>query len=159
MNFLEKDLERIIYETPNDILLQRGLYVNGKKLRQVKISTYGVADLISYNIDRCGKEISIQIFELKQNEINTETFLQAIRYKRGIQRYLQKTKRFDDFYVNYQIILLGKTVEERTSFCYIFDTVDDLIGITYRYEFDGIYFSEESGYFSRSEDFSNTNPF
>lgn len=35
MDFIEKNLEDIIFETPNEILIDRVLYICGKKFRQV----------------------------------------------------------------------------------------------------------------------------
>ena len=46
MKFLEKDLEEIIFETSNKELNERGLFVYGKKYRQLRIGNYGVADLV-----------------------------------------------------------------------------------------------------------------
>ena len=48
MKFLENDLEEIIYTSGRDVLEQRGLTINGKLLRQVKIGNYGIADLIEF---------------------------------------------------------------------------------------------------------------
>lgn len=51
-DFLEKTLEDIIFETSNDDLKERGLWICGNKKRQVKIGNYGIADLITCNIER-----------------------------------------------------------------------------------------------------------
>lgn len=50
--FFEKTLEDIIFNTDNELLCEHGLLISGKKLRQVKIGNYGIADLITCNIER-----------------------------------------------------------------------------------------------------------
>jgi len=47
MNFLEKNLETILIETPNELLRNRGLKIYGKKRNQVRLGNYGIADLIT----------------------------------------------------------------------------------------------------------------
>lgn len=48
MNFLEKNLEDIIYETNNKYLRERGLFINGIKKRQLRIGNYGIADIVTF---------------------------------------------------------------------------------------------------------------
>ncbi len=52
MKFLEKDLEQIIFESGMDSLNERGLYIRGKRLRQVRIGNYGIADSYARGINR-----------------------------------------------------------------------------------------------------------
>ena len=47
MRFLEKDLEQIIHESGMDQLNERGLPIDGKMFRQMRIGNYGIADLIT----------------------------------------------------------------------------------------------------------------
>jgi hypothetical protein len=49
MDFLEKDLEDIIFDSPNEELRKRGLNIWGKKKRQLNIGNYGRADIITYD--------------------------------------------------------------------------------------------------------------
>jgi hypothetical protein len=94
MDFLEKNLEQIIYESDTDILSERGLVIYGKLIRQVQIGGYGIADLIEYERPRFDKSVGriikghINILELKKNYVDCGTFLQAIKYLKGISRYL-----------------------------------------------------------------------
>ena len=70
MNFLEQDLESIIYKTPNDILRSRGLdIIDGHKKRQVNFKDFGIADLVTINKSENGTFV-INVFELKKEEIN-----------------------------------------------------------------------------------------
>ena len=50
MNFLEKDLEEIIYNTDKEMLTERGLPYHPFETfkRQLKIGNYGIADLVSF---------------------------------------------------------------------------------------------------------------
>lgn len=160
MSFLEKDLEDIIFDTDNQILCSRGLPIRGKKFRQLRIGNYGVADIVSYrkkySFDEDAPYIVIDIWELKKGEINIETLLQALKYCKGIMRYLWRYRGFYSFNIN--INLVGRSIDTRRSFIYL----TDLIGVesgegcecrlteisyyTYEYDFDGISFREESGY-------------
>ena len=47
MKFLEKDLEDIIFEAPREELAKRGLHIEGKMYRQLRIGNYGIADLVT----------------------------------------------------------------------------------------------------------------
>ena len=70
MKFFEKDLEEIIYLSDKDKLSDRGLYLNGKLKRQLRIGNYGVADLIEYKrpyyhpYEKCFMKGTINILEL-----------------------------------------------------------------------------------------------
>jgi hypothetical protein len=146
MDFLEKNLEDIIYETDNNLLTKRGLFIYGKKKRQVRIGNYGVADIITYYrgiTDENEPELIINIYELKKDIINIDTFLQALRYYKGICRYLDKR----DFYENvrYRLILIGKTIDPG-DFKYLTDFAYNINIFTYSYQFDGIKFTQERGY-------------
>src|SRR5689334_20163596 len=98
MRFLEKNLEDIIYEADLDSLHSRGLTIHGKRLRQVKIGNYGIADLITIERDVFNYAYAVQdtikpfitvtVFELKKEIVNIHTFLQAVKYLKGIKRYL-----------------------------------------------------------------------
>jgi hypothetical protein len=65
MNFLEKNLEDIIFETHENKLRDRGLEISGKKLRQLRIGNYGIADMITYT--RIKKYFRLKIFRFTYN--------------------------------------------------------------------------------------------
>lgn len=144
MRFLEKNLEDIIFETDNELLRNRDLWIFGNKKRQVNIGNYGIADIITWQIERddcpvncnnyseqkckeCNKSwkyekinnLKIQIIELKQSEINIGAFLQAVRYLKGIKRYFE----YRNFYhkVSFEIILIGEKINTNTGFDFIPD--------------------------------------
>jgi hypothetical protein len=147
MKFLEKDLEQIIFETSEHDLDERGLFVPGKRLRQVNIGNYGIADMITYYRNPFDKEIVITVFELKKDLITVDAFLQAIRYCKGIREYLEHRK-FNSFKyeIKYNMVLVGSGIEDKSGFIYITDFSENISFYTYSYKFDGLRFNEESGY-------------
>lgn len=138
MKFLEKDLEQIIYEADKKELSNRGLTINGHIKRQLRIGNYGISDLIS--IRRYFGKLIITIYELKQNEINVSTLLQALRYAKGVSDYINnfRGKRIE---IEYRIVLVGSIVAD-SDFIYLPEFVDIVKIYTYNYKFSGIYFSE-----------------
>lgn len=168
MQFLERDLEDIIFESDRKSLSDRGLRMYGKKLRQVRIGNYGIADLITINrykqndiyfddYDKNGNPmykddylpiLKISVYELKKDSIGIETFLQAVRYVKGIQRYL-KSRSFS-FEVIFNIVLIGKSLNQSTSFSYFPEVINsddfNLELYTYDYRIDGLHFESHSGF-------------
>jgi len=170
MKFLEKNLEQIIFES-YDKLNERGLSVDGKLYRQLKIGNYGIADLVTlkkphyfkgYKTHYCGM---ITVYELKQDKIGVSAFLQALRYLNGIKSYLRKRNLDTKF--SYKIVLIGSEIENDTNFVYLSNFIEDyeqgfenfyekhfyLELITYSYDFDGINFNTETGYHLKNEGF------
>ena len=161
MQFLERDLEDIIFYSHKKLLEDRGLYLPSKLLRQVKIGNYGIADLIGFqrpfynpycNYVQKGE---ITVVELKQNDIDINSFLQSLKYLKGIKSFLEK-RNSDNLY-NYKIVLIGKKLNKNNSFYYLteFANTDfmqnkinespffNLYIYTYSYKIDGITFIEE----------------
>lgn len=145
MKFLEKDLEDIIFETDNDLLQEHDLFISGKKIRQFRIGNYGIADLVTFRKDTYDRGfLHIEIYELKQDEINVGAFLQALGYKRGIDSYLkQRGVKFD---YKITINLIGKSVCKKSCFTYITDCFDDIYIYTYSYNFEGLFFNSVENY-------------
>lgn len=166
MKFLEKNLEDIIFDAPNDALSKRGLRIDGKKFRQLRIGNYGVADLVTVKrvpcihdneLTRC---LLITVFELKSGWISSAAFFQAISYAKGIQSYLLKVRKFNSFKIN--ITLIGSIVKSDSSFCYLSDLFkhsDDLGQINnlsfyqYDYNIDGISFKRSTDFKLDNEGF------
>jgi len=152
MNFLEKNLEDIVFETDNDLLHSRGLYVFGNKKRQVRIGNYGIADIISWY--RLEGRLFINVLELKKDKISIDTFLQAIGYVQGIKQYLIRRGFTHD--VSFKIKLIGKEIDTSNTFCYLPDIYPSIELITYSYDFDGISFRNKQGFSLVNEGFSYT---
>jgi hypothetical protein len=176
MDFLEKNLEDIIFETDNELLSKRGLCIGGTKKRQVNIGNYGIADIISFDrFTDCldGKTveyfIKIRILELKKDKIDAGTFLQALKYCKGIKSYIEKRKLFTSHQILFEIILIGKKIDLSSSFIYLADFLSggdneyclheyfELSVYSYSYEFDGIKFDRKHGYSLINEGFNLSN--
>lgn len=149
LNFLEKDLEDIIFETDNNILKNRGLSIRGYKFRQVNMGLYGVADIININksyFDTNGLEtlpfLKINIIELKKDAVDINTFFQSIKYARYLQLYFEKR----DIDIRIEFTLIGKYIDTKNEFCYLSSVFDNVKFYTYKYQHDGIYFHYRCGY-------------
>lgn len=165
MTFLEKDLEQIIYESGRDLLEEKGLLIDGKLMRQVRIGNYGIADLISiikpvYDWDKYGKKTSfiegnITIYELKKEKIGISALLQAVRYARGIQRYLKQRDKHHLFKLS--ICLIGNDIDESGSFIYLPSLLDTqcfgLSFYTYTIDINGLKFINHDSVKLKNEGF------
>jgi hypothetical protein len=176
MDFLEKNLEDIIFETDNDLLMDRGLYIDGRKKRQVNIGGYGIADIVAIErftdcVDGVSvqKFIKINVLELKKNNADVGTFLQALKYCKGIKSYIEKRKLFNSYQILFEVSLIGKKVDLSSSFIYLSDFLSggdnsycmheyfSFSAYSYSYEFDGIKFKREHGYSLINEGFNLQN--
>lgn len=152
MNFLEKNLEDIIFETSNASMTFRGLRIKGKKMRQVRIGRYGIADMITVRrkksfISEYGCEIThleITVFELKRKVIDSTAMMQACRYMKGISEYILNHRK-KNLHLEIKAVLVGESLS-MGDFCYVPDFMSNLMVYTYKYDFDGIKFEEHSGY-------------
>lgn len=156
MRFLEKDLETIVYEANKSELSDRGLDLTGRLLRQVQIGNYGVADLIHvYKRYSCNQPyLVVEVIEMKKDKVCFNTFLQAVRYVKGLQRFFEKRGFYN--YV-FHITLIGKEVDKSGSFIYLADLLGSTETINkemisslniyeYHYDLTGLIFVEKSGY-------------
>lgn len=139
MEFLEKDLEDIIFNTSTKKLLERGLRVNGRRFRQLRIGNYGIADMVTI---KCNENtVYITVYELKKNQINYTTLSQATRYIQGIKKYLEKRNNFFNCEIVYSVQLVGKSINTSDDFIYLINFIDDVDVFIYEYDFDGIKFT------------------
>ena len=153
MEFLEKDLEEIIFNADKYELAERGLWLqSGKLFRQLRIGKYGVADLVHayFEYDQIDAnnyirpKLYVNVIELKKDKIGISAFLQAVSYLRGIQRYLNRKHHMFD--IELEITLIGKSIDESGSFSYLPALLNNVSFYTYSYDFDGIRFEYHSGY-------------
>lgn len=158
MTFFEKDLEQIIWESDNELLQEKGLPVDGRKIKQLKIGNYGVADLVTF--DRQYKEdlniqpyLNITIYELKKEKIGISAFLQSIRYAKGIQTYFEEKRPNTIFTL--EIVLCAKNIDLSGEFIYITDLINSFENFSYincisfytfDYFIDGIRFKKHNNY-------------
>jgi hypothetical protein len=157
MKFSEKNLEDIIFDTPSPFLRERGLDIQGIKLRQVRLGNYGVADLISIgkvyldciHEDKTVKKIPvlfIDIFELKQNKINFDTYNQILKYGRGVKSYLKKFHPTLEYGIRY--VMIGDSVDQSSSFYYLPSLFRNIHLYKYTYDYDGIKFERVEHYYT-----------
>ncbi len=154
MNFLESDLEEIIYNTINteggrDLLSEKGLNIIHNPIiikRQLRVGNYGICDLLTVSrvpllavyipddtdFDMCKNKsaIIIDIYELKKDVININTLIQCLRYFAGIKSYLE-IKGKDHHKIFYNINLIGKTIDTNSDWVYLFHYLE--------YEISNIY--------------------
>lgn len=158
MNFLEKDLEEIIFNTPKEILSQRGLPIFGIKKRQLRLGKYGIADLVTIERDSLyfDSHYIITVYELKKDKIGISSFLQVLGYTKAIKTYLEDFRKITNFTI--KIVLIGKELDTTGSFCYIpelftnnsgFSPLGQIIDVnfyTYSFDINGFSFLSHYGY-------------
>jgi len=160
MNFLEKDLEEIIYLSDNKSLLNKGLFITGKLKRQLIIGKFGISDLVSitkptYDLKtKRHLKGKISVFELKKENISVSSFFQALGYLRGIIHFLEK--RNLDYHFDYEIVLIGKKIDLSSTISFLpsvfknHDSGNDLDALpitsvvlyTYKYGINGLEFND-----------------
>lgn len=151
MKFLEKDLEQIVFDTDPVLISSRGLdHFCGKwqqEFRQLNLGDYGIADIVTFNFETEEKNLLVQVYELKQETVNTGTLLQALGYCKGVNEIIKASKYLEpEWTIEFEIILIGSKIDNKSSFCYLPDFLTNVFLYTYRYDYDGIYFSMQNGY-------------
>jgi len=151
MNILEKEIEDIIFSTPNHVLNKRGLPLRGTKFRQVNLGSYGIADIVCVDIKYDGYwYINIQVVELKRDLIDVNTLMQASRYVKGIYSMLDDI--IPDRYVSLECILVGKTIQTNGDFVFLMDLMTNAKAYTLSIDIiTGAIFKREYGYTIRNE--------
>jgi len=173
MDFLEKDLEDIIWENLGKENVRK-LYDKGldlfsiineinssqdiiesplMKYRQLKIGNYGIADivLVEKNYDYGFKGeivpgIDIYIIELKKGKIDLNAIKQTYRYKIGIERYLRQ-RGIKLHNIKIYPVVIGKKINEDHDWVYMAESLDNLRVFSYNYAIDGLSFEEETFYY------------
>lgn len=158
MNILEKEIEDIVFESLRNNkkeLLERGFHFDGslKYDRQVYLGEYGIADIVGYGtttVSNGSRWIYIHIIEIKKDQVNNGTLLQACRYARAIQRIVNKSLK--NAYVSIDISLIGKTINQSDDFVYMADIFGGVKLYTYSIDLvQGIKFNQHRGYFLKEE--------
>ena len=163
MDFLEKDLEEIIYNADRPDLWDRGLEIEGLIKRQLRIGNYGVADLVSFeksyfmNGVKVMPFLKITVYELKKDKIGISAFLQAVKYCKGIRTYIERNH--PGMKISLNISLVGNDVDTSGSFVFLTDLIQHSdfesfpCGEIYRvnfykysYKIDGLFFETISDY-------------
>lgn len=169
MKFLEKDLEQIIHEASVEELGELGLFLGTKTKRQVRIGKYGIADIVGMHVDlydasdpKASREVTFTVCELKQNNVSISAFLQALRYAKGINRYIKTNKKRLEYKHKIRIVLIGKSLPVDCDLIYLTDFLSwgglwdskfSLEIFTYDYSINGIKFKRHENYKLRHEGF------
>lgn len=153
MNFLESDLEQIIFSSSREELSKRGLTLRGTLKRQVKIGNYGRADLVCFNRrleSSWDFKPEFTIIELKKEKISVSSFLQAVNYLKGVSHYISTKYPKIHLQASYKIVLIGKDVDCFSSFIYLPQILcSDLFTLelyTYSVDLDGLKFKSHNYY-------------
>src|SRR6188768_3636169 len=163
MNFLEKELEQIIWESDNMKLRQKGLEISGKKFRQLRVGNYGILDLLTveklyysnFRDRRNDPYLNITVYELKKEKVGISAFLQSIKYCKGIKSYLSKRKLGLKFKLN--VVLCAKEVDTTGDFIYLTDlftheintpnsNINSVSAYSFNFDIDGINFRSHTEY-------------
>lgn len=164
MEFLEKDLEQIIFEANEKELDNAGLILRGKRYRQLRIGSYGIADLVyiirpHFNpYSKTMMKGKISVVELKQNTITVSAFLQAVRYVRGIQRFFELHRADLQDCFDFEIVLIGSKLDMDSSVVFLPDlfqndsdgfiyesSITTVEILTYKMNLDGLRFKYVAG--------------
>jgi len=170
MSFLEKDLEAIIFEATQTeegraILIEKGLTLKVapffkyfKSRRQLNLNSYGICDMITMSrqdsfVPKTRLLLNqpifhIEIIEIKKDEVDIDTMIQVCRYARGVERYLNTFHPSIKFRIF--TTMIGRTVK-KSDWLFLSERDQNSRIITYKYEIDGVRFTEEDGFFKPSE--------
>jgi len=142
MDFLERDLEDILFNSSKEEVIKRGLYCFNYNLifRQVRIGGYGVIDLLTVSYHRKSKGIIINIYELKNKKLSSETFWQLLRYIKAIKHVLSAVDK-SNHYLNISGIMIGREIDLSNDFCYLPTLQSEIEIFTYEYNLDGMKFN------------------
>lgn len=100
--------------------------------RQVKIGSYGVADIVKIYIGGHGY-IEVTVLELKNEELTVNSIAQVSRYSSGISHFISKKFKKLESYITVNSELLGAGFKESDDLCFLHNQLNDLISI---YTFD-----------------------
>lgn len=155
MNFLEKDLEDIIWNTSKtdegrELLYERGLRIEGKMYRQFALGEYGKFDLVSVKMSNY--DINISVYELKKNIVDIQTMFQASRYASAINRYLEEKYPNLNKCINIRSILIGREMDLKGDFPLLYNNSPNFDIYLYSYGLKGLFFTYQVKEFHYAED-------
>lgn len=144
MNFLEKNLEAIIFKELA-FCQERGLNISplhGTMYRQMNLAPYGVADLIQIGYDDIEERIHLRVIECKRNVIDAATYAQAARYQAAIARILVCCTSDPIL----EKVLIGQRIDAKADFWALVTSDPFCSAYTYEYRSDGIRFKAQHAY-------------
>lgn len=143
MEFLEKDLEDIIWEAYQSEdgkygLFDKGLPISSKMYRQVNLGDYGILDLMTVSINP--NYVRIAIYELKRDIVDISTMAQAARYGTGINKYIEERCNIHNRSISLEFFLIGKTIDRKSDFVFLYSNSPYFKIYLYKYGLNGIHF-------------------
>lgn len=119
MNFLEKDLEDIIWENISNIetLQNRGLDLHKEcnYYRQFDLQPYGIPDILGFGYDSISEQYTVHLIELKKEAVGVKALVQAIRYYTGIKNMMQEKGLK---HIVFHVDIIGSNVEHEVLYLY-----------------------------------------
>lgn len=145
MNFLEKDLETIIWENYASCE-DRGLHINnqlfqhGRRFRQMNLLPAGIADLVNIHYDPYARELSIQVIECKRGKVNADTYVQAKRYAAALRDIVVFDDLLDVAKTTVTLVLIGAAIDTDSPFAGTIAQDGACRSFIYKYGLNGIEF-------------------
>ena len=140
----------MIMAAPCSYLQERGLHIDGHKLRQTNLGGYGISDILFLN-HLYDDRYRVYVMELKKGEIGIDTFFQAIKYAKGIMNWCSIYRR--DINIDVHIVLIGSSIQKDTGFVYLADLFPSVSLYTFKIEYNGIKFNPHHGYVATYDQF------
>ncbi len=157
----ERELEDYIYhELSNREISDENIcdFISGIPQRQFQITGYGVIDLITFDVSPGDHKplLTIEIIELKKNEIDYNAIGQISRYKTAIERSIQSINKFyKHFEVEIKGFLIGSHIGNG-DVRYVLDNMKWITTLSYELTLqEGISFQDHIGWYRPDEDFTN----
>lgn len=139
MDFLERDLEDILFKSDKSVIQNRGLscFIYDHIFRQVNITGYGIIDLLTISCSH--RVIVINIYELKNKQLNASAFWQTVRYIKAVKDVIS-SYHLHNHHIDINGFMIGREIDTSGDFCFL-PTINSSISMfTYNYELDGIRF-------------------
>lgn len=135
-DFLEKNLEDIIFENKNNIHEKGFPKISGDMHRQFCI---GMKRLDLVSIEQLGDTRNVCIYELKKGKIDYNAYFQLVGY---FFDFCLEHKRNNLGDLNLHLYLIGSEVEDNVLYAAL---LSEFIHIyTYKYDYNGIIFEKVS---------------
>lgn len=141
MDFLEKDLEDILFNSDARTIRLRGLtcFVYNHIHRQVDLKQYGIADLITIHLNE--KHIHFHVYELKNKVLNPAAFWQIVRYIKGVQHALSKCN-LKNHSLSVSGTIIGRSLDLNTDLCFLPSIMPLVSMYLYSYTLEGMQFDK-----------------
>ena len=153
MNFLEKDLETIIWENyeaceQRELRIKAAMYVRGKRIRQMGLGSYGIADLVNIYFNPVANTLFVQVIECKRQKITEATYLQAKRYAAAVDDIIIDSDLINrhNIKIETSVVLVGASIDTSGNLAMTIAQDRAASAFIYKYGLNGIEFHDVSNY-------------